>query len=268
MNIKKVVATLKSFDFTEYEAKVYISLLEENPSNGNGIALRSGVPGPKVYETLRKMMEKGYVFEVSEGEKQGKKRYSPLPYKDLLYSLQNTLTNHIDILNNSFENLQNKSNNNWTELFHISGYETSLEVLKEGIIEAEFEIVLSCWSVELEKIYNELMNAHKRNVHVVTIIFDGGSNHLPWKTFKHYQFSTTKERHNGELSCVIDMNKVIVLDSLEEQPHAVVSSHQAMIKTTRNYIRHDIYVNRIMQEFSEEMKQKFGPNLENLVGDF
>jgi HTH-type transcriptional regulator, sugar sensing transcriptional regulator len=270
LNFINTINTLKDFGFTEYEGKVYIALLEEHPLNGNAIALKSGVPGPKVYETLKKMKDKRYVFEVSDGENQGKKRYSPLPYKDLLDIFKKALTNNIDTLSQSFEELEQKNNDSWTELYHISGYETSINVVRNSISEAENEIIMSCWSQELEKLFHELKKAQDRGVHVVTIIFDDSPfiSEITWRTFKHYKFPTVEKRHYGELSCVIDANKVIVLNSLEKQPHAVVSSHQAMVKTTRNYIRHDIYVNRIMEDFSEIMKDKYGERIEKLIEDF
>ncbi|MGY3717905.1 TrmB family transcriptional regulator [Sutcliffiella cohnii] len=270
MNIEKIINTLKGFGFTEYEAKVYLALLEQNNLNGNGIALKSGVPGPKVYETLKKMTDKGFVFVVSDGSNKRNKRYSPLPYKDLLETLKKTLTKDIELLNTSFEALKANDNNNWTELFHISGYETSLNVVDQAINEATEEIIMSCWSKEMEKLYENLLKAYDRGVKVVTIIFDQTeiAEKFPWRSFRHYKFPSTEQRHNGELSCVIDRKKVIVLDSLEEDPHAVVSSHQAMVKTTRNYIRHDIYVNRIMQDFSKEMMNKYGENAEKLISDF
>jgi sugar-specific transcriptional regulator TrmB len=267
-NIHSIISIFKGFGFTEYEVKVYTTLLEQNPLNGNMIALKSGVPGPKVYETLRKMKEKGVIYEVTEGDRNNQKRYGPLPYQDLLNNIMETLTDNIADLGHFLEGIEQKSESEWTDLFHISGYEASVATVKNFIKEADQEVILSCWNHELEKLLPELKNAYERKVHVVTIVFDAESVRLPWRHFIHANVSSAHSRHSDELSCVIDLNKAVVLNSSEGKTHAIVSSHQAMIKTTRNYIRHDIYVNRIMQDYFDLMKERYGKNLEILISDF
>lgn len=58
MDTKKV---LKSFGFTEYETKVYLSLVQLSGSKAADIAKHSGVPSNKVYECLIRLAEKGFI---------------------------------------------------------------------------------------------------------------------------------------------------------------------------------------------------------------
>ena len=46
---------LAAIGFTEYEAKVYLALLEENPSTGYQLSKLSGVPRSMVYDALRRL---------------------------------------------------------------------------------------------------------------------------------------------------------------------------------------------------------------------
>jgi HTH-type transcriptional regulator, sugar sensing transcriptional regulator len=270
MNIEKVINSLKSNGFTEYEAKIYLSLLKESPANGNMIANSSGVPGPKVYEALRKMQEKGYVFLAASGEKKSSKRYTPLPYKDLLQSLEEDFSENITVLSTTLEDISKKSNQDWTELFHIEGYNTSMEVMRNGIENASSEIMISCWSEELEQLFPHLSHAHERGVKIVSMIFDRTQKGIPWRNFYHNDSleDALNQRHSGELNIVIDQQKVIVFDANHEQPNAVVSSHKAMVATTRKYIRHDIYVNRIMNDIKEPLVDLYGNKFERLIDDF
>jgi HTH-type transcriptional regulator, sugar sensing transcriptional regulator len=270
MNIEKVINSLKSNGFTEYEAKIYISLLKESPANGNMIANSSGVPGPKVYESLRKMQEKGYIFLVASGEKNSSKRYTPLPYKDLLQSLEKDFSENISLLSTTLEDISQKNIHDWTELFHIEGYKTSIEVMRNEIENASSEILVSCWSEELNQLYPYLSLAHKRGVKIVSMIFDKTQMDIPWRNFYHNDHleDALTQRHSGELNIVIDQKKVIVFDANHEQPNAVVSSHKAMVATTRKYIRHDIYVNRIMNDIKEPLVDLYGEKFERLIDDF
>jgi len=49
---------------SEYEARVYVSLVTEGTSEARKLSMRCGVPRTKVYATLKKLMERGLVFEL------------------------------------------------------------------------------------------------------------------------------------------------------------------------------------------------------------
>jgi len=51
---------------SKYEARVYVSLVMEGASEVRKLSIRCGVPRTKVYFTLKKLMEKGLVFELPE----------------------------------------------------------------------------------------------------------------------------------------------------------------------------------------------------------
>jgi len=49
---------------SEYEARVYVSLVTEGVSEARRLSMRCGVPRTKVYATLKKLMERGLVLEL------------------------------------------------------------------------------------------------------------------------------------------------------------------------------------------------------------
>lgn len=58
MNEQKI---LEDFGFTEYETKVYLTLIHLGSSAANRITTQSGVPSNKVYASLVTLVEKGFV---------------------------------------------------------------------------------------------------------------------------------------------------------------------------------------------------------------
>ena len=74
------VEALNNMGLTVYEGKAYLALLQKHPSHGNEISRHSGVPGPKIYETLNRMMQKGLVAALNTDPL----LYSPLPYHEFL----------------------------------------------------------------------------------------------------------------------------------------------------------------------------------------
>ncbi|MGY0691340.1 TrmB family transcriptional regulator [Virgibacillus sp. FSP13] len=267
-NIEEIISTLKELGLTEYESKIYVSLIQNNPANGNTIANLSGVPAPKVYEALRKMKKQGLVSTVAGGNKGKQVRYFPIPYKELLKTKQEAFMDNMNFLNESLAEITSHSDTDWSELFVIQGYSASIEVVQAAIDESKSEIVISCWKKELKELKELLVKAHQRGVKIITMIFDERKVDVPWTNFSHYKEELALGRHTGELSLVIDNKKTILLYSLDELPHSVVSSHPVMISTTRNYINHDIYVNRIIYDFEEEMIKHYGSRLEGLINDF
>jgi len=267
LKIQPMIDGLKELGFTEYEARIYLALLRSHPSNGNTIATVSGVPTPKVYETVRKMQEREVVFAVAGGDKGTQIRYSPLPYDELLARSKKAFLGNVNFLQEALTDIAEMSDTNWTELFVIHGYAAGMEAIRSALADAKSEIFMSLWSQELDALQEVLMEAHQRGVLIVTLIFDK-TVQVPWRNFTHHHSELIGLRHAGELNLVLDKEKTIIFQAMDERPHAVVSRHPVTIKTTLNYIRHDIYVNRIVEEFGEVMEQRYGAGLDGLINDF
>lgn len=61
-----VLETLKKLGFTEYEAKVYISLVGFGMATAREIHEHSGVPQGRIYSVLRSLSDKNYI-EIQDG---------------------------------------------------------------------------------------------------------------------------------------------------------------------------------------------------------
>ncbi|MBN2500501.1 MAG: TrmB family transcriptional regulator, partial [Anaerolineales bacterium] len=72
---------LTTIGFTEYEAKVYLALLAENPANGYQVSKHSGVPRSMVYEALGRLEARGAVLKK---EDRRATLYRPVPPDVLL----------------------------------------------------------------------------------------------------------------------------------------------------------------------------------------
>jgi len=51
---------------SEYEAKIYFSLLKEGPSTARRLSMISDVPRTKIYGTLKKLIDRGLVIKIPE----------------------------------------------------------------------------------------------------------------------------------------------------------------------------------------------------------
>lgn len=72
---EEAVQDLMLAGFTEYEAKVYLSLLANHPVSAYSISQNPGVPHSRVYDISRRLIKKGYA--VSSGS--NPEVFSPSP---------------------------------------------------------------------------------------------------------------------------------------------------------------------------------------------
>jgi HTH-type transcriptional regulator, sugar sensing transcriptional regulator len=68
-NADRIVKTLRSCGLTEYESKVYFTLLLTQRSKMWDLSKRSAVPQPKIYLTVEGLVEKGLVDVIEETPK-------------------------------------------------------------------------------------------------------------------------------------------------------------------------------------------------------
>ncbi len=87
---EKVLDLMQKVGFTDYEARVYITLVTEGSLNPTQLSNLSGVPRPNVYAVLKKLMRKGFA------EREAVKRaplYSAVPPDIVLSSIKDDLKN-------------------------------------------------------------------------------------------------------------------------------------------------------------------------------
>ena len=52
--------------FSQYEARTYLGLLRHGELTGYALANQTGVPQPKIYETLRRLLDRGAVAQTTQ----------------------------------------------------------------------------------------------------------------------------------------------------------------------------------------------------------
>lgn len=79
----KLILKLMELGFTEYESKVYLTLLTKGPLYASELALYSGVPRTKIYEAIKGLMKKQLV-EAYGSPKKFSVTANPEPFETIL----------------------------------------------------------------------------------------------------------------------------------------------------------------------------------------
>jgi len=168
---------------SEYEAKIYVSLIELGQSKARTLSVFSGVPRTKVYSVLKKLIDMGLVTEIP-GEP---RRFSPTPpnvaLRSYLQTYQDTvqsLSSLISTLEDAFRKAKTRESMRRGLMWTISGREEILKKIQEMLAKAKKSVRIVTNENGLillykmfNKMFDELVN---RSVEIKITTTDGPNN--------------------------------------------------------------------------------------------
>lgn len=129
-----ILDTLKNLNFTEYEAKAYLTLLEESPLTGYAVAKNSGVPRSRIYEVLDSLVMRGDIL-VSLGNTP---QYTPVPAKELIKNRRIRAEENFELAEKSLAEFESSTNDR-ENIWNIMGRNEILDKVKTCIAAAKKE---------------------------------------------------------------------------------------------------------------------------------
>ncbi|MDM8536846.1 helix-turn-helix domain-containing protein [Desulfobacterales bacterium HSG17] len=259
MSLEIILNNFKALGFTEYEGKVYLSLLEHHPSSAYNISQNSGVPHSRVYDITRRLIKKGYA--ISQGT--NPEVYSPISPEELIGTLKRDNARLTGELKEQLEAINFESD--FDPVWNLSRKKEVLELAFELIESAKEEIYIGLWDAELAIFKDILHQCHNKGVKVYTLIY--GNMKLTFgNVFYHSIVNTEDVEINGTtLDLVID-SKVCITGTLggSKACQVVWTRNKGLIKSIEGYLTHDFFISEIGKKFGSEIYKAFGHNLEKL----
>ena len=168
---------------SEYEAKIYVSLIEVGQAKARTLSVLSGVPRTKVYSVLKKLIDLGFVMEIP-GEP---RRFSPAPPRAALevylQSYQErfqNLSSLISTLEDAFRKAKHRENMRRGSIWRISEKEEILKKIREMLSRAGKSVFIVTNENGLiilyktfNKIFDELVG---RSVEIKIVVTDEPNN--------------------------------------------------------------------------------------------
>src|SRR5512142_295755 len=177
------IAALEQLGFSTYEARAYIGLLRQNPITGYQLSKLSGVPRSRIYETLERLVAKGYAVALQTEPAE----YSPLTAHELVAHLQEQFDGTLSTLE---AELRKVSTAQATEsMWNLRGREDILRRARRMIAQAEESVYLVGWGATIQELQPELEAADQRGIRIVLITC--GEN--TFEVGKHYQHAFEAE---------------------------------------------------------------------------
>jgi HTH-type transcriptional regulator, sugar sensing transcriptional regulator len=259
-----IFETLKNLNFTEYEAKAYLSLLEESPLTGYAVAKNSGVPRSKIYEVLDSLAIRGDIL-VSPGNTP---QYTPVPAKELIKNRRMEAEQNFELAEKSLAEFEQSANDR-ENIWNIMGRNEILHKVKDCIASSKTRILLEVWKEEYEELESELRQAAKRGVNVTIIAYGEILSDFA-NLYLHYMGQKITEEYGGRwLVISADDSEVVAgIVSLGKDSRAAWTRHVGLVMPITEVMIHDLYLMEIMEKHRKPLEESFGENLVNLRRKF
>jgi len=152
-----LILKLKSFGLTEYEARVYLVLLEGTELTAEEISSLSNVPLPRVYDVLESLEEKGFVKIISGRPR----RFEAIEPKSAFQGYVNYLRRSLDREISNLENLFNSLNPILEEHY----YKSRLRIDPSSLLEPLQDLL------EMEEKTRDMISSAKNEVIIFSQLF-------------------------------------------------------------------------------------------------
>lgn len=261
---ENTLETLKNLNFTEYEAKAYLALLEESPLTGYAVAKNSGVPRSKIYEVLESLVLRGDIF-VSYGNTP---QYIPVPAKELIRNRRLKAEEAFEQAEKSLVKFEQSSNDR-ENIWNITGRNEILDKVKACILSAEKRVLLEIWEEEFNELESELRQAANKGV-TITIITYGEIESDFARVYHHDMSREITEEYDGRWIVFSgdDAEVVAGIVSLDKDSRAAWTMHVGLVMPITEVMIHDLYLMEIMEKHRKVLEESFGKNLIDLRHKF
>lgn len=261
-----VIKRLLKIGFSEYEAKAYTGLLYSNPVTAYELSKVSGIPSSKIYQVLAKLEERGIVqFTGSEG----KKRYIPMEPDRMLDDYRAKTESTLDKLKDDFSKIDVAADVSY--VWNLNDYSKLIEKAERIIGDSKKTLLISIWKEEMKLLYKALQKAEKKKIKIAVIHYGKPENKVG-QLFKHPIENTIYEEKGGRQLVIISDSSESLMGTIYEnnRVEGAWSMNNGFVMLAEDYVKHDIYIMKIVERFDELLIKTFGEEyfmLRNIYSD-
>ena len=259
-----LLESLHQLGFSQYEARCYVGLLNSEPQTGYSVAKATGVPQPKVYEALRKLVARGAAYEL----KGDPARFVPVDPVRLLDQLEAEVSGQFSAAREAAASLADAAPAEVDPLVQLSGRAAVINAAAGLVSQASARVYLSAGPAEIADLEEQLRAAADRGTGVVVLCFG----QMPFDdprlhVYRHASTEGALIRHHQarHLAVIADSQATVWGLAVDGRRWtAIQSGNELVIAALKGYIRHDIDLQQVYADFGPELTERYGQGLEGL----
>jgi HTH-type transcriptional regulator, sugar sensing transcriptional regulator len=260
-----LVEQLVRLGFSHYEARAYVGLLSFGEQTGYSLANLTGVPQPKIYETLHRLAERSAVVQTNPRPA----RYVAVAADTLLSRLEHQFSTRVRLAREEATRLPHPAESARDSERRLTTWPQVLAQATSAIRQAAEKVYLSGRSPELALLSNAVADAAARGVTFVIIHFGPLPFAVPHAhTIRHASTEGTlyASHQAHHLAVVADTTRLVwafARDGLNWR--GLSQTDDVLAALVKGYIRHDIMVQRMFADLPQQLTDLYGPGLLELA---
>jgi sugar-specific transcriptional regulator TrmB len=261
--MKTAISKLTRLGFSNYEARAYTALLQDNPLTAYEIAKNSGIPTSKIYEVIRKLENRNTIQSIRS---ERSPLYIPLPPDEFVENYRLSIENSLKSIRNSLRGVKVGIDTSYT--WHMNDYDDMILRAQRMLGTARQTALLMIWPDEVLRLMEDLTLAQERNIKIAVIHY-GPTNIKVGQVYRHsVERSLYAERELRGLTLVTDAQEALTGTISGTNTDAIWSMNPAFVIMAEDYLRHDIYMMKAVTRFDPVLKKTFGQRYEKLMDVF
>lgn len=256
--VVNIIDRLKETGLSYYESRAYAALLEEHPMTAYECAGQAGIPTSKIYGVIRKLEEKELVLELSE---KNKKRYIPQDPEEYISSYRFRMEKNLKALSEELK--QPRRPREVSYVWNLNSRESLLEQAEKMIGRSRESILISLWPEEYEVLAPALRRREEEGLKTALVYF-GASGGTPCgkagnPVFEHPIEDTLYEEKGGRgFTLVCDGGEALSGTISRQGTEGAWSRSRGFVTLAEDYVKHDVYIMKIVRRFDRELVERFG----------
>ncbi len=257
--MKTIVSRLLSLGFSEYEGKAYIALLKENPLTAYEISKKSGIPSSKIYEVVKRL-ESRQIVQSIHGERS--MMFIPTSPDEFIERFRRATEDNLEDVQAELNRFKVTMDTRYT--WHINDYDGLILKAKRMLDTSKHTVLFSIWPSETGVLAESIKKTGARGVQIA-IVHYGATNIKFGQLYRHPVDDTIYAQDDSRgFTLVADSKEVLMGRLYGSEIEAIWSMNKGFVMMAEDYVKHDIYVMKIMERFDPLMREKFGFRYEKL----
>ena len=255
------LADLKRLGFTEYEARIYIQLLRQNPATAYELSKSTGVPRPNTYNALEALSQRGAVLPVSENPV----RYVAADPKSLMAAISRQTSNLCDDLSSRLDALAPHSDDQY--VWTLRGDAAVQDKIDALIGQSRKTLFIKGADQMLRRHKAALRKAAERGVEILIVLFGSDADEFRFSTncrvYIHEANGVRMGTTDNLFTITADHDEMVTA-TMSEEVIAAHTRNPPVVNIASSLMRHDYYMAEIFARFGEEIEAAFGKHLRDL----
>ena len=261
-SLESLVLSLRQLGLSLNESKAYLSLLEKSGITAYEMSKNAGVPPSKIYDSLSKLLAKGFISIVKSGHAP---TYVAIDPAKILDRYQKDYNRTLEMLKKRLGEIRQNPEAFNQYIWHLGERAQILDKIREIVEGSQEMIYLSIWQEELQEVEEVFREAAKRKVRMAIVLY--GSRAIDFGVVYNHSLEDILLREMGERRLALAADDKIVLlghFSNEGKAFATWSLNRGMVNLAKDYITHDIISLKLVKQFEPQIDTIFGRKWERL----